>query len=210
MLVCCEQDCGVCVQFALPQLCKGVNKMGEKRGMFEGMFDSKQTELDKAVTLGAVNTEMLAEVKSNVPLTEGEIKKLGKTVIGANCVFEGKLKTNGNVEVLGKYEGDMEADGQVLLHTDMKGNITASMLELDNCKVTGELHVEEKTTVSRESNIIGDVYTKRLVCFGKIKGNLFVKDETTLDATAEITGDIKTGTMSVAKGARIDGHIDMA
>lgn len=183
--------------------------MSEKKGMFVELFDSKQEQNEKDAMLDTVTGTSLAKSESNVQFSEGELKRLGKTVIGADCVFEGKLTTNGNVEVLGKYEGNIEADGQVLLHTDMKGNITASVLDLDNCKVTGEIYVGEKTTISRDSHVVGDLHTKQLECFGKVNGNLFVKEHTNLDSTAEIAGDIKTGTMSIAKGARIDGSVDM-
>lgn len=133
----------------------------------------------------------------------------GDTVLAAGTSFEGTLDSNGNVDVFGSFTGDIKAQGRVVLRSAMTGNVSAETLELLSCTLTGELHVSGRLTVSEGSSVTGDVYAMEADVSGKIAGNLYVEKQTNLKATAEIKGDIKTGSMTMAAGAKVGGNVEM-
>ncbi len=47
------------------------------------------------------------------------------------------------------------------------------------------------------------------MCSGTVKGDLDIQDNLVLDESAQIDGNIKVDTISVARGAKISGNIEM-
>ncbi len=129
--------------------------------------------------------------------------------LAADTVWEGNLRSEGDVEVAGVFHGDINAKGSVILHNTVEGNIQATSLQLNGCSLTGDINTAELAVVSADSRITGCVTAHDLRCAGSVAGDVNVSGHITLDSTARICGNIITGSISVAKGAVICGGVDI-
>ncbi len=131
------------------------------------------------------------------------------TYLAAGTMMQGTLTARGDVEIAGDFEGEIVAKGKVTLHSNISSKITAMGLTLVGCVLTGDAEVSGDVSVDGQSTITGNVRAENLFCSGKIKGDLDVQDNLVLEEQAQIDGNIKADTMSVARGAKITGSVEM-
>lgn len=136
-------------------------------------------------------------------------KPAAVSYLAAGTTVEGTLCSDGDVEIAGKFKGDVSAKGKVTLHSVIHGNITANSLRLSGCSLTGDVIVADIVTVSQDSVLCGNVTAKEVQCAGQITGDLKVSENIALESTSQVNGSVITGSMSVAKGAVIRGGIEI-
>ena len=134
--------------------------------------------------------------------------KAAATYIAPGTVMEGTLKATGDVEIAGDFKGDITTEGTVILHANIKGNLSVSSLNLSGCTLVGDVVAKGLVTVSADSKILGNITAQDFRCSGQITGDLNITGNTALEDNAQITGNISTGTLSVTKGAMIKGCIE--
>jgi len=83
--------------------------------------------------------------------------------------------------------GDMVVSGEVHGDGELQGGL--------NLSATGSWH--------------GFIQARRAVVAGKITGGLSVKEKLEIGCTAVIHGKISAGTIAIAKGAIVDGEIEV-
>lgn len=159
-----------------------------------------------ADTAPAVNTESAAPA---VPAAAPVVSLRPVSYLAADTLWEGNLRSEGDVEVAGVFHGDINAKGSVILHNTVEGNIQATSLQLNGCCLSGDINTAELAVVSADSRITGCVAAHDLRCAGSVTGDVNVSGHITLDSTARICGNIITGSISVAKGAVICGGVDI-
>ncbi|MEG1592761.1 MAG: polymer-forming cytoskeletal protein [Oscillibacter sp.] len=131
------------------------------------------------------------------------------TYLAPGTSMEGHLKAKGDVDIAGNFKGDITAAGHVNLRSNIDGNITADRLDVNACILTGDVHVSGVVNIDSVSSIAGNVFAGELLCAGKIEGNLGVSGNTSLQKGAQIYGDISTGTLTMERGAFINGGLTM-
>ncbi len=131
------------------------------------------------------------------------------TYLAPNSAMEGKLQTEGDVEVAGSFNGDIIAKGKVTLHSNMQGNITAASLQLMGCCLVGNIVSSGQVLLDRTASVTGNVMAGELISSGKIKGDLEVKGNIALNDSAAVEGNIVTRTMTMSQGATITGGVKM-
>lgn len=131
------------------------------------------------------------------------------TYLAPGTSMEGHLKSKGDVDVAGQFKGDITASGHVNLRSSIEGNITSDQLDVIACTLTGDVHVSGIVNIDGSSTISGNVFAKELLCAGKIAGNLCVDGNTSLQKDAQIYGDISTGTLTMERGAFVNGGLTM-
>lgn len=89
-------------------------------------------------------------------------------------------------------EGKIEGNGHVRIAGKFKGDV----------KVQGNLTIEQGAKVS------GGVSANRVTLAGELDGNIDSAQQVDLQQTGVINGDLKAGTLTVAAGSRIRGHIE--
>lgn len=108
-----------------------------------------------------------------------------------------KTKSPQNIEtIIGpsvKVEGDFAGEGDIIVEGIVLGNL----------KTKGHLEV------GKEAKITADVVAQSAYVAGEISGNLTIGDSLELTATSKITGDVKVASLTVEKGAHINGKIIM-
>ena len=155
-----------------------------------------------------------AEKKEMVEKTEKAVFKpqeeiMQTTHISEGTVFEGNLRSKGNLVLAGEFHGDINAKGSVAAESLIEGNIKAGSVKLTGSECTGNISVAGTFIADAEATVTGDVMAAEAVISGKVKGKIIVSGNLTLESTAVIEGDIKTGTMVMACGAIVKGGIEM-
>ena len=93
-----------------------------------------------------------------------------------------------------KVQGDFNSQGNIIVEGIVEGNL----------KTKGNLRI------GAQAKITADVEAKEAKISGEIHGNVKIKGYLELSATAKITGDIETESLSVERGAIINGKCTMA
>ena len=89
-------------------------------------------------------------------------------------------------------EGKIEGSGHVRIAGKFKGDV----------KVQGNLTIEPGAKVS------GGVAANKVTLAGELDGNIHSAQQVELQQSGVINGDLKAGTLTVAAGSRIRGHVE--
>ena len=89
-------------------------------------------------------------------------------------------------------EGKIEGSGHVRIAGKFKGDV----------KVQGNLTIEPGAKVS------GGVAANKVTLAGELDGNIHSAQQVELQQSGAINGDLKAGTLTVAAGSRIRGHVE--
>ncbi|MEG1657463.1 MAG: polymer-forming cytoskeletal protein, partial [Oscillibacter sp.] len=143
------------------------------------------------------------------PASPAPVRASVVTYLAPGASMEGHLKAKGDVDIAGNFKGDVTAAGHVNLRSNIDGNITADRLDINACILTGDVHVSGVVSIDAVSSVSGNVFAGELLCAGKIEGNLGVSGNTSLQKGAQIYGDISTGTLTMERGAFINGGLTM-
>jgi cytoskeletal protein CcmA (bactofilin family) len=117
------------------------------------------------------------------------------TIIGEECIVEGKIISRGNLRIDGSAEGEIHAEDTVVIGPGGKveGNVEARTVIIGGT-IMGNVKVSEKLEIQPEGSISGDMHTPygRLIIEegARIEGNLTMTKDISLDKGAK-TG--KTG-----------------
>lgn len=86
------------------------------------------------------------------------------TKIGVGVVLEGKLSSNGNINVDGLINGDITANGNVSVGEtgEVVGEIKAEVITIGG-RVKGTIYAREKAVLESKAVLQGDINTKILV-----------------------------------------------
>lgn len=166
-------------------------------------------KLEENTEKAAAKTEKV--VKETVaPAAPSAEKNYQATVISEGAYFEGTLKAQGDVEIYGIFKGNIESKGNVKIYTDVEGDIIAGDVEILQKALKGNVTASGKVKIADGSRVNGNVNRESIYCSGNVTGNVTVKETASFDSTAHITGDISAKTLSISRGAYIDGKIAVA
>ena len=132
------------------------------------------------------------------------------TYFAAGTVVEGTLRSDRDVEIVGDFSGEIMSDGKITIHANTVSSIAARALELNGSTLTGDVIVDGDVLLDEGSSITGNVRAANLNSAGVIQGNLTVRDSVTLRKQARVTGDIKTVALSMDRGVKLNGRVDMS
>lgn len=120
------------------------------------------------------------------------------TVLGHDAVFKGQLQFEKGVRLLGKFEGEITSDGELLVEegATLNGDVHAGMVRIDG-HIKGNVHAKTKIQLSATARLEGDVQAARLeVAEGAVligKCMVGVNGQSTTPKTASV------GTVNPAK-----------
>jgi len=85
------------------------------------------------------------------------------TTIGADAVFKGQLQFEKGVRLLGKFEGEITSDGEMVIAEGaaLVGDVKAGTIRIDG-KVKGNLHANAKVELTSNARLEGDLEAARL------------------------------------------------
>ena len=132
-----------------------------------------------------------------------------KTYFAEGTVIEGILRSNNDVEIVGDFKGEIMSEGKVTICANTVSSIAARDLELVGSTLVGDATVTGNVLIDDRSRIAGNIRAKNVDSAGEINGNLFVEQNVALRQHAAMVGDIKTGTLSMDRGAKFNGKLEM-
>ncbi len=85
------------------------------------------------------------------------------TTIGPDAVFKGQLKFEKGLRLLGKFEGEINSHGQLVIGEGaiLSGDAKADSIRLEG-HVKGNLNADSKVQLSASAKLEGDLRTARL------------------------------------------------
>ena len=132
-----------------------------------------------------------------------------KSYIAPGTKFKGTLRTQGNVEIAGEFEGDIISEGDVIIKADTKSNIKAVNVAVCGSKVLGDITATGTVNVREEAYVQGNIQARQIVCGGKVEGNLTAAADLALTEHAIVKGNVQTEAISIARGADLQGSVNM-
>jgi cytoskeletal protein CcmA (bactofilin family) len=78
-------------------------------------------------------------------------------------VVRGNVRGDGNLEILGRVEGDVTVDGDIVLgeEAQVRGNVTGAQLSVAGA-VQGDLRGTESVLIERGGRVVGDLSAPRI------------------------------------------------
>ncbi len=132
------------------------------------------------------------------------------TYLAPGTVLEGTLHTKGDVVIAGTFKGDIAAEGNVTLQTSVTGNVTARSMTLTDCTLTGQCVVTGKMDIKSASAVQGNIKAEVVLCSGTVDGDIEAAGDVRLESSARVKGNITAGSLSVERGAVIEGKLTVA
>ncbi|MDO8631933.1 MAG: polymer-forming cytoskeletal protein [Phycisphaerales bacterium] len=85
------------------------------------------------------------------------------TVLGEDAVFKGELRFEKGMKLLGKFEGQITSDGQMVVAEGavLTGDAKAGTIKIEG-QVKGNIHAATKIQLSASARLEGDLQTQRL------------------------------------------------
>lgn len=117
------------------------------------------------------------------------------TLIGANAVFEGKLKTDKTISIDGKFIGNIEQSLGLLIgvKAEVKGDINGEVIMISGT-VKGNITATEAVELLPTAKVFGDIKTNLLTIAegARFEGNSsMLNAEKTSSETKPSTGEAK-------------------
>jgi cytoskeletal protein CcmA (bactofilin family) len=75
-------------------------------------------------------------------------------------------------------------------------------------KFKGDVNVQGDLTIEKGAKLSGGVRAKKVMVAGELEGNIEAASRVELLDSGALTGDIKAGSLTVAAGSRIRGHVE--
>src|SRR3546814_722027 len=75
-------------------------------------------------------------------------------------------------------------------------------------KFKGDVNVQGDLTIEKGAKLSGGVKAKKVMVAGELDGNVESASRVELLESGALSGDIKAGTLTVAAGSRIRGHVE--
>lgn len=134
-------------------------------------------------------------------------RSMQTTIISADTMFEGKIMSEGHIQIDGTVKGDISAKGNIKITGNVEGNISGAAIDLNSCTVTGDLKADTIVTMDSGSNLNGGITSEDIVLDGPVTGNLCIGNSATLKERSCLHGNIAVSSFSSEKGAVIIGEV---
>ncbi len=107
--------------------------------------------------------ESKSTTKPQTPVTTDKTQP-AINMISPGTVINGSLSTKNDVRISGRVDGEVQADGKVILANDgyVNGNINAGEADVAGT-VEGELNISDRLLLRQTARIKGDIQTKILL-----------------------------------------------
>lgn len=172
-------------------------------------LDEKADEILEAEQVSSEELVSAGRSQQSVATGSAPYVLVPATYLAPGTVLEGTLRSKGDVEIAGTFKGDIISEGDVTLRTNMEGNVAANNLTLMSSSVTGDCNIASQIKVDADSSINGNIVAAELNCSGSIVGNINIRGNANFEATAIVDANIDAGSISMDRGAKISGQLNM-
>jgi cytoskeletal protein CcmA (bactofilin family) len=163
---------------------------------------NKDTSEEKRVTMRTNEYPDLNSVSSKEP----------NAVISKMMVITGNVKLDTSLLLAGKVVGNIECEDHIEVRSNgaVEGNITAHSIKLVGGNIKGNITCEGTLETDLETVIVGDISASVILVSGKVTGEVRAKESVSLTSTAVVKGDLYSASISVEKGAFLEGKYSVS
>ena len=130
----------------------------------------------------------------------------GKTTCISNgSHVDGILHSAGDVRIMGRFHGEIQAKNSVFICFDAEASVTANTVHVIASNFKGDISASDAAEVNAVSTVEGNVNARIIIVAGTVIGDLEARDAVALHSGARIEGGIKARNLSVERGATING-----
>ncbi len=190
--------------------------MSAKQNFNKAVYDmfGVGKEEEKNMTSNNENAKQAAAAQAAAPATPVTVVHTATaanklTYLAAGAVLEGTLRVKGDIEIAGELKGELISEGNVVLRSNLNGNVTAQQLSMVGCAVVGDIKVGGLVLLDEKSSIQGNLFVDSIECAGRIKGDITAKGHSAFHSGARMDGNVTTNTFTVERGAVLSGCIKM-
>ena len=126
-------------------------------------------------------------------------------VVTEGMTNNGDLQTTGNLDMIGKVDGNVTCYGKLNVTGEITGDSSAAEIYAEAARITGEVRSNGSVKIGQSTVIIGNVFATSAVIAGAVKGDIDVHGPVVLDTTAIVMGNIKSQSVQINNGAVIEG-----
>lgn len=131
-------------------------------------------------------------------------------VISATTSINGTVSTKGHVRIEGGVIGDIFAFGDVKVNGKVAGDIDGENVELEDCRIDGDIKARGDINVGKESLVNGNVNGQLITIDGKINGDIEAVKGAHMSGSSSVKGSIASPTLSMSTGAELQGRVNVA
>jgi cytoskeletal protein CcmA (bactofilin family) len=140
------------------------------------------------------------------------------SVKNPSAVISEMMTISGNVEMAtplllaGKVIGNIDCKDNIEVRQSgsVQGNIKVHSIKLTGGEINGNIVCEGTLETDEETVITGDISAEIVILCGKVTGQVKANESVSLSSTAVIKGDLYSASISVEKGAVLDGKYSVA
>ena len=193
---------------ALDEIMKG--KLGNSE--VEEKVSSEDTNEDDKINEINDNenkTETAEDTYDNAKIMETKVNRNETSVILADVVINGSIKSKSNLIIKGRINGDVESQGNISMSGHVDGNVKGSSLISLEGSVHGNVSSENLVTISQASKVLGDISCNKLELDGNVIGNINTSGSLTIGSNSVIKGNIVSKSISILEGAKVRGNLEV-
>lgn len=131
------------------------------------------------------------------------------TFITKSTVITGTIKTDSDLKIAGKIEGNVEGRNIAIIGGKIFGDINCTSTEIDDAHIEGNITAVEMIDIGKDNMILGNISANRGKVAGKVRGHVTVKQDLEIEEEAIILGDITADLLSIKKGAALYGNMNV-
>ena len=161
----------------------------------------KTTRRKKAAAAG----NAAAQTKPAIKVPDDRVLSDETAQLLAGVKITGNIVSDGNLDLGGEVEGDIDILGKINVSGAVCGNIKAGEIYAEGAEINGSITCEGSVKIGQGAVIIGDLNGASAVIAGAVKGNIDVKGPVILADTAIVMGDIRSASVQISNGAAIEG-----
>ena len=131
------------------------------------------------------------------------------SVLHADVVIEGNIKSLSNLSVFGKVKGDIDCQYNLKIESCVKGEVKGGNIDLKSAQIEGNIICQHDLRIDNDTVIKGHIVAENCILDGEVTGNVAVSGSLHIQKNAVVHGDLSAKTISVLQGAKISGAVTM-
>lgn len=129
------------------------------------------------------------------------------TFITKSTIIKGTIKTDSDLKIAGKIEGNVEGRNIAIIGGKILGDINCTSTEIEDAHVEGNIAAAETVDIGKDNTIVGNIAAGRGKIAGKVRGHVTIEQDLEIEENAVILGDITADLLSIKKGAALQGNM---
>lgn len=129
------------------------------------------------------------------------------TYITRSTIIKGTIKTDSDLKIAGKIEGNVEGRNIAVIGGKIIGDINCTSTEIEDAHIEGNISAVEVIDIGKDNVIVGNISANRGKVAGKVKGDIVIEQDLEIEEEAVILGDITADLLSIKKGAALQGNM---